>query len=98
MSDPPVVVLEQEDTFFNIGRGRLKLRESSAGHVELIYYERQDTPGPRRSNFLISPTTEPESLKEVLTAAFGIAGVVRKRRWLYHAGQTRIQLDEVEGL
>jgi predicted adenylyl cyclase CyaB len=28
----------------------------------------------------------------------GVRGEVRKRRWLYLAGQARIHLDEVEGL
>ena len=34
----------------------------------------------------------------MLTAALGERAVVRKRRLLYHAGRTRIHLDEVEGL
>ena len=30
--------------------------------------------------------------------ALGVRGVVRKKRYLYLAGQTRIHLDDVEGL
>jgi predicted adenylyl cyclase CyaB len=30
--------------------------------------------------------------------AYGIRGVVKKNRYLYMVGQTRIHLDEVEGL
>jgi len=33
-----------------------------------------------------------------LELAYGIRGVVKKTRYLYMAGQTRIHLDEVEGL
>ena len=54
--------------------------------------------GPTRSDFIKSPTNEPASLLDALTAAHGVAGVVRKRRTLYMVGQTRIHLDEVEGL
>ena len=41
---------------------------------------------------------EPDSLKNVLAQAFGVKGIVRKKRWLYWAGKTRIHLDDVEGL
>ncbi len=34
----------------------------------------------------------------MLELAYGIRGVVRKTRYLYLAGQTRIHLDDVEGL
>jgi len=98
ISDVPVQVIPQEDTFFNVPRGRLKLRQESPMEGQLVYYERPDREGPKRSNYLLAPTTEPESLKRALTAALGVRGVVRKTRRLYLSGQTRIHLDEVEGL
>ncbi|MFN2187221.1 MAG: CYTH domain-containing protein, partial [Candidatus Promineifilaceae bacterium] len=33
-----------------------------------------------------------------LESALGIRGIVRKRRWLYWVGNTRLHLDIVEGL
>ena len=45
-----------------------------------------------------APTTAPEALKAILTTTLGVVGVVRKRRWLYMVGQTRVHLDRVEGL
>ena len=98
LSDTPCVTLRQEDTFFNTPRGRLKLRVLAPDHGELIYYVRDDATGPKRSDYLISTTTEPEALKTVLVAAWGIRGVVRKQRLLYMVGNTRIHLDTVEGL
>jgi predicted adenylyl cyclase CyaB len=98
LSDVPLQVIPQEDTFFNVPRGRLKLRQVSLEEGQLVYYERPDREGPKRSNYLLAPTTDPESLKRALTAALGLRGVVRKTRRLYLAGQTRIHLDEVEGL
>lgn len=88
----------QEDTFFNTPVGRLKLRVLARDLGQLIYYEREDTSGPKRSNYIISRTSEPASLKVALSAAVGVRGIVRKRRLLYWVGNTRIHLDEVEGL
>ncbi len=98
LSDEPGSRITQEDTFFHTPRGRLKLRTFSPEHGELIYYERQDSAGPKRSNYRIYPTSNPNSLKAALSASLGVRGVVRKVRSLYHVGQTRIHLDEVEDL
>jgi predicted adenylyl cyclase CyaB len=98
LSDTPVQIIPQEDTFFNVPRGRLKLRELAPDRGQLVYYERPDVAGPKRSDYILAATTEPSALKAALTAALGVRGVVRKRRCLYLAGQTRIHLDEVEDL
>jgi len=98
LSDRAVQVLPQEDTFFNTEKGRLKLRILAPDLGYLIYYERPDQDGPKRSDYHLAKTEDPESLKNVLTLALGIRGVVRKTRYLYMVEQTRIHLDEVEGL
>lgn len=98
LSDKPVEVLPQEDTFFNTPQGRLKLRVLSENSGQLIYYARPDREGPKRSDYHISLTTDPGNLKRVLEFAYGIRGMVRKTRYLYLVGQTRIHLDDVEGL
>ena len=98
LSDTAVEVIPQEDTFFNVPQGRLKLRILAPDHGELIYYTRPDQEGPKRSDYHIAHTSEPEDLKRVLELANGIRGVVKKTRYLYLVGQTRIHLDDVEGL
>ena len=98
LSDAPAVVLDQEDTFFRVAQGRLKLRTFPDGRGELIYYRREDALGPKTSEYFICPTEHPSALREVLARACGLRAVVRKRRTLYLAGRTRIHLDEVEGL
>ena len=91
-------LLVQEDIFFACRQGRMKLRILSSDHGELIYYERPDMPGAKRSGYSIARTFTPIELKEVLARALSILTVVKKRRLLYLLGQTRIHLDEVENL
>ena len=98
LSNMPVEIIPQEDTFFNISRGRLKLRVLSEDKGQLIYYTRPDREGPKRSDYHISLTPDPKNLKRVLELAYGIRGIVRKTRYLYLVDQTRVHLDDVEGL
>lgn len=98
VADTAVEVLRQEDTFFDVPRGRLKLREFGDGSGELIQYERADAAGPKQSAYILSRTHDPRSLKAALSAALGVRAVVRKTRRLLLAGQTRLHFDEVEGL
>ncbi len=98
LADAPVQVLPQEDTFFGVAHGRLKLRVRRDGPAQLIYYERPDRDGPKRSDYHIFETPDAESLKATLGLALGVRGVVRKTRYLYMVGQTRVHLDDVEGL
>jgi predicted adenylyl cyclase CyaB len=98
LSEGPEQVIPQTDTFFHTSNGRLKLRELTSGVAQLIYYDRSDQSGPRRSDYSIFETPDPRALKLVLSAALGVRGVVSKVRRLYMIGQTRVHLDEVEGL
>ena len=98
LSDKPVEIILQEDIFFHTPQGRLKLRLLSMRKGQLIYYTRPDQEGPKRSDYHLSVTSDPENLKHVLELAYGIRGVVRKTRYLYLVDQTRIHLDDVENL
>ena len=90
--------LEQEDTFFNVPRGRLKLRSLGGGPAELIQYDRDDSPEPKESRYSFLRTRDPQNLMQVLSGALGVRAVLRKKRTVYFCGQTRIHLDQVEGL
>ncbi len=98
LSDTPCEVLEQQDTFFLVPHGRLKLREVGTDTAQLIFYTRPDLEGPKRSEYQISSTHDPQGLKNILALAYGIRGVVKKTRFLYLCGQTRIHIDQVQGL
>lgn len=90
--------IEQDDTFFRVPHGRLKLREFGDGSAELIHYQRPDTPGAKLSDYVRTAVPQPATLREALQRALGVEGRVRKQRTLLLAGQTRIHLDRVEGL
>ncbi len=91
-------LIEQDDTFFHVPQGRLKLRQFADGSAELIHYHRLDTAESKASDYVRVPAPDPAALREALTRACGAQGRVRKQRWLLLLGQTRIHLDRVESL
>lgn len=91
-------LIHQDDTFFTVPHGRLKLRVFGDGTGELIHYHRADADGPKLSDYVLAPVPEPASLREALTRACGLLGRVKKQRILVLVGPTRIHLDHVEGL
>jgi predicted adenylyl cyclase CyaB len=98
MADSGPTEIVQDDTFFACPNGRLKLRTYSPAAGELIFYRRDDAAGPKESFYLLSSTADPVGLRELLSAAYGTIGRVRKHRTLYLVGRTRVHLDRVEGL
>jgi len=98
LSGAPCETISQVDTFFRVDKGRLKLRDLGAGRAQLIFYQRSDQDGPKRSDYSIAMIADAENLIRVLALAYGIRGVVKKTRYLYLVGQTRVHVDDVEGL
>ena len=98
LSDTSPETIRQEDIFFRSDGARLKLRILGSDRGELIRYERSDVADARCSRYLIARTADPQVLKEILTKTLGVTGVVRKARTFYLIGQTRVHIDEVEGL
>ena len=98
MTDTEAEVRNQQDVFFAVATGRLKLRIVNDRWGELIHYDRPDIGGPKLSHYLIAPTTAPEVLMTILSRVLPIVGTVRKERLVYRVGQTRIHLDQVENL
>ena len=90
--------IEQDDTFFRVPRGRLKLRQFADGSAELIHYQRADTLDAKASDYVRVPVPDPAALREALARACGLLGRVRKTRWLLLKGATRIHIDRVQGL
>jgi len=91
-------IIDQEDIFFACNNARLKLRIFDASRGELIRYKRPDLEGPRISEYTIAHTQDSLALRTILAETLGQIGSVKKRRTLYLIGQTRVHLDDVEGL
>lgn len=98
ISAEPCETVYQEDVFFRVVNGRLKLRILSDSSGELIHYERPDTRIAKRSDYRIHRTSRPLELRRLLAHALGETVTVKKRREVYIVGPTRIHLDEVDGL
>lgn len=88
---------EQADTYFNVTKGRLKLRE---GNIEnnLIWYERANDAGPKNSHFHLVKVEDAVGLKLVLERSIGIKVIVKKRREIYYISNVKFHIDEVPGL
>ncbi|XP_055522528.1 uncharacterized protein LOC129716716 [Wyeomyia smithii] len=91
-------IIKQHDVFFNAQKGRLKLRYLETKKSELIHYFRPDVGGPKLSTYHKIDLDEPKLMETILAESVGIKGEVRKRRHLFLHQQTRIHLDDVEGL
>lgn len=96
-------IIHQEDTFFHCADARLKLRifhsdDGTSSHGELIRYQRENRAEARCSRYSIARTANPRILLDILTKTLAVVGTVKKTRTLYLAGQTRIHIDQVEGL
>src|SRR5262245_25918590 len=87
----------QIDTYFKVPRGRLKLRE---GNIEnaLVYYEREDQEGPKRSMVMLVPTTPESPLKAPLERALGVLTTVEKYREIYFIDNVKFHIDEFRDL
>ena len=90
--------LLQDDTFFPVPMGRLKLRQFEDGSAELIHYHRADRAQAKASDYVRVSVPDPAALRDALSRGLGQLGRVRKQRLLLLAGATRIHLDRVEGL
>lgn len=91
-------VLSQLDTYFEVPRGRLKLREQVPGGAQLIAYERADDRHNTESRYRIAAVPDAAEMKATLASTLGVRIRVRKERRLYLWEGVRIHLDEVEGL
>ncbi|KAK3104189.1 hypothetical protein FSP39_025140 [Pinctada imbricata] len=98
LSESEGVILKQEDVFFNVPHGRLKLRKIQGSFSELIFYDRPDQEGPKFSDYSKTNVDDPTSLQDTLSKALGVKGIVTKTRTLYMVGQTRVHVDQVNGL
>jgi len=89
----------QIDLYFEVPKGWLKLREVEGESVaKLIYYEREKTVGPKRSDVYIVKIEKAEFLEVLLKKILQTKIVVDKVREIYELEGTQIHLDSVKKL
>lgn len=87
----------QVDTYFNVSKGRLKLRE---GNIEnsLINYDRENISGSKESQIILYQHQPNIALKNILTKQLGILAIVDKKRKIYFIDNIKFHFDIVENL
>lgn len=88
----------QEDIYYVVKKGRLKLRIINGKTGNLIHYFRSNKTRQRISDYTISETETPEKLKRILNSLFQKLITVKKRREIFIVENIRIHLDKVESL
>jgi len=95
----PMGTFRQVDTYFETPWGRLKLREvKGSDRAMLVYYERENIAGPKRSNVFILEIRRPATFKRLLRRVLKAKVVVDKVREIYRYEGTQIHLDTVKNL
>ena len=69
----------QEDIYYKVNKGRLKLRIIDRKTGNLIHYFRNNENGKRVSNYTISETTTPKELNSILSSFYGVLIKVKRR-------------------
>lgn len=87
----------QTDTYFNVTKGRLKLRE---GNIEnaLINYSRENIAGAKASDVILYKHTPDAALKTILSLQLGIKTIVKKKRKIYFIENVKFHFDTIDGL
>ena len=87
----------QIDTYFNVAKGRLKLRE---GNIEnsLINYDRENINASKQSDVILYQHEPNAALKNILIKQLGVKITVDKKRKIYFIDNVKFHFDVVEGL
>ncbi|CAH2235698.1 uncharacterized protein LOC120635222 [Pararge aegeria] len=103
LSGSPPTLIQQDDTFYKVNKGRLKMRVYADDSATLVRYDRDDEEGPKLCDydlfqFSVNDRDKSKYLDDILKKCCGTRGRVVKERRLYMVGQTRIHIDKVQNL
>ena len=87
----------QLDTYYKTKLGRLKLRK---GNIEnsLIFYDRDNEKGPKKSEVILQKLLPDNNLKEILDKSLDILTSIDKKRKIYYIENVKFHIDTVDSL
>lgn len=88
----------QNDTYFNVNNGRIKIRERQGKDAQMIQYFRDDKADIKQCRYSMVHVKNPDSVKAILTREHGIREVVHKHREVWIWENVRIHFDKVKKL
>jgi adenylate cyclase, class 2 len=88
---------EQDDVYYRVPKGRLKLRRGTIENT-LIHYLRPDVAALKESDVRLVQVDPGSGLDDLLGAALDRDVTVRKRRHILWLGNVKFHLDRVAGL
>lgn len=89
---------KQEDIYYKVKEGRLKLRIIDGIKGNLIHYYRGNRERKRVSEYTIAETDTPHALENILNSLYKKLVTVKKEREIFIADNIRIHVDTVKGL
>lgn len=83
LSGEPGTILLQHDVFFNVNKGRLKLRKHPDETATLVRYDRKDQKDAKLSTYSLQQlnAVQATELLESYGNSMGIKGEVKKKRY-----------------
>ena len=87
----------QIDTYFNVAKGRLKLREGTIEN-SLIHYDRENTADSKLSNIILYQHEPNKALKHILELQLGVKVTVTKQRKIYFIDNVKFHFDTIAEL
>jgi adenylate cyclase class 2 len=91
--------VRQIDTYYEVPQGRLKLRETEGeNEAQIVYYERPDVKGLKKSQVFITELPKPQFMKQFLSNVLRTKTIVDKQRIIYKVEGTQVHLDKVKNL
>ena len=89
---------QQSDIYFDVPKGRLKLRQINSEKTQVIYYERENISKPRRSDVFVLEFPESRAFTALLKKILEVKATVKKTREIYRHQRTQVHLDTVDSL
>jgi len=89
---------QQTDIYFDVPKGRLKLRQINNEKTQLVYYERENISKPKRSDVFVMEIPNGKVFTALLKKILRVKAAVKKAREIYWHQRTQIHLDTVDSL